>query len=112
MYWQPEYECIGRQRLEQIQLERLQSTLNRVSRNVPFYRKKFEDLDIDPYDLGCLEDVRRLPFTTKDDLRDNYPYGLFAVPLREVVRLQATSGTTGKPIVVGYTRSDINKWSD
>lgn len=111
MFFEQQYECMAREDLEQLQLERLQSTLNRVSRNVPFYREKFEEMDIDPYDFAGLEDVQRLPFTTKQDIRDNYPYGLFAVPLREVVRLQSSSGTTGKPTVVGYTSSDVRKWS-
>ncbi|MDY7001086.1 MAG: phenylacetate--CoA ligase [Thermodesulfobacteriota bacterium] len=111
MYHDPEHECMDRGRLEQLQLERLQSTLNRVARNVPFYRRKFEELDIDPDGFLSLEDVRKLPFTTKADLRDNYPYGMFAVPLREVVRLHASSGTTGKAVVVGYSKNDIKKWA-
>jgi phenylacetate-CoA ligase len=112
MYWEKDFECMGREGLEQLQLERLQSTLNRVSRNVPFYREEFEQLDIDPGLFQSLDDLRRLPFTTKQDIRDNYPYGLFAVPLREVVRLHSSSGTTGKATVVGYTRNDIKRWSD
>lgn len=112
MYWEPEHETKGREELEQLQLERLQSTLHRVYLNVPFYRKKFDELGIDPDDFTSLEDVRKLPFTTKDDLRDNYPYGLFAVPLREVVRIHASSGTTGMSTVVGYTRNDIKTWSN
>ena len=82
MYWQPESECMDREELEQLQLERLESTLNRVYRNVPFYRKKFDEIKFNPDDLRSLDDLGRLPFTTKNDLRDNYPYGLFAVPLR------------------------------
>jgi phenylacetate-CoA ligase len=112
MYWQSEYECMERGELELLQLERLQATLNRVARNVPLYRKRFADLGIDPYDVQSLEDVKRLPFTTKDDLRQNYPYGLFAVPLRDVVRMQASTGTTGKPTVVGYTSGDVRRWSE
>ncbi len=111
MYFDPEYERMDRATLEGVQLERLQSTLNRVARNVPLYRRRFEDLGIDPDDFRSLDDVRRLPFTSKTDLRENYPYGLFAVPLREVVRLQASSGTTGKPTVVGYTRNDVRRWA-
>ena len=101
MFWQIEYECMERGELELLQLERLQATLNRVARNVPLYRKRFAELGIDPYDVQSLEDVKRLPFTTKDDLRQHYPYGLFAVPLRDVVRMQASTGSTGKPTVVG-----------
>lgn len=112
MFWQQDKECMEREELQQLQLERLQSTLNRVSRNVPFYRGKFEELDIDPDEFLSLEDIQRLPFTSKQDIRDNYPYGLFAVPLREVVRLQSSSGTTGKPTVVGYTRNDVRRWAD
>ncbi len=112
MYWQKDKETMDREELKQLQLERLQATLNRVARNVPFYRTKFQELGIEPYDFTRLEDLRSLPFTTKTDIRENYPYGLFAVPLREVVRLHASSGTTGKPTVVGYTRNDIARWSD
>ena len=112
MYWEAVSECMSRDELEQLQLERLQATILRVYMNVPFYRKKFEELAIDPDSFRSLNDLSKLPFTTKDDLRDNYPYGFFAVPLREVVRLQASSGTTGKPTVVGYTRNDIKIWSN
>ena len=112
MYWEAEYETLGREELEQLQLERLQATISRVYLNVPFYRKKFDELGIDPDGFRSLDDVRKLPFTTKNDLRDNYPYGLFAVPLREVVRIHASSGTTGLSTVVGYTRNDIKTWSN
>ncbi len=112
MYWQPECECMDREELEQLQLERLESTLNRVYRNVSFYRKKFDEIGFNPDDLRALADLRKLPFTTKQDLRDNYPYGLFAVPLREVVRVHASSGTTGMSTVVGYSRNDIRTWSN
>jgi phenylacetate-CoA ligase len=111
MYWEQDKECISREDLAQLQLERLQSTLYRVATHVPFYRRKFKELDISPEDIASLEDLRRLPFTTKQDLRDNYPYGLFAVPLREVVRIHASSGTTGQATVVGYTHNDIKNWS-
>jgi phenylacetate-CoA ligase len=112
MYWEPEYECMEREEIVQLQLERLQSTMNRVYRNVPFYRAKFDGLGIDPDDFRSLDDFRKLPFTTKDDLRENYPYGMFAIPLREVVRVHASSGTTGTWTVVGYTRNDIKNWSN
>jgi len=112
MYWEPENECMSREDLAQLQLERLEATLNRVYMNVPFYRRKFDELKIDIDSLRSLDDLRRLPFTTKDDLRDNYPYGLFAVPLREVVRIHASSGTTGSVTVVGYTRNDLKTWSN
>ena len=112
MYWEPDSECMHREEIEQLQLERLQATLNRVYGRVPFYRKKFDEMGIGPEDVGSLADLARLPFTTKDDLRDNYPYGFFAVPMREVVRIHASSGTTGTPTVVGYTRNDIRTWSN
>ena len=112
MYWQQENECMDRKELEQLQLERLESTLNRVYLNVPYYRKKFDDAGVNLDDLRSLSDLRKLPFTVKSDLRDNYPYGLFAVPLREVVRVHASSGTTGMSTVVGYTRNDIKTWSN
>lgn len=112
MYWQQESECMDREELEQLQLERLESTLNRVYLNVPFYRKQFDAIGFNPDDLKSLDDLRKLPFTTKNDLRENYPYGLFAVPLREVVRVHASSGTTGMSTVVGYTQNDIKTWSN
>jgi phenylacetate-CoA ligase len=112
MYWQQEFECMDREELKQLQLERLEAALSRVYMNVPFYRKKFDEAGIDPDEFRSLEDLRKLPFTTKNDLRDSYPYGLFAVPLREVVRIHASSGTTGMSTVVGYTKNDLKTWSD
>jgi len=112
MYWEPDNECMHREEIEQLQIERLQATLNRVYGRVPFYRKKFDEMGIGPEEVGSLADLARLPFTTKDDLRDNYPYGFCAVPMREVVRIHASSGTTGTPTVVGYTRNDIRTWSN
>jgi phenylacetate-CoA ligase len=102
---------MDRAELAQLQLERLQETLARVARNVPLYRKRFAEHDIDPETFADVADLRRLPFTTKADLREAYPYGLFAVPLRDVVRLHASSGTSGKPVVAGYTRNDVKTWS-
>jgi len=112
MYWEPDKECMDREELKQLQLEQLQATLSRVYMNVPFYHRKFNELGIDPDEVRSLDDLRKLPFTTKNDLRDNYPYGLFAVPLREVVRIHASSGTTGMSTVVGYTKNDIKTWSN
>jgi len=112
MYWQPDCECMDREELQHLQLERLASTLSRVCGSVPFYREKFDEIKFNPGDLRSLDDLGKLPFTTKNDLRDNYPYGLFAIPLREVVRVHASSGTTGKSTVVGYSRNDINTWSN
>ncbi len=102
MYWEPQRECMSRSDLEQLQLERLQSTLYRVGTQVPFYRELFGKLKINYDSFQSIADLARLPFTTKQDLRDNYPYGLFAVPLREVVRIHSSSGTTGLATVVGY----------
>ena len=112
MYWEAVKECMSKEDLEQLQLEMLQSTLSRVYMNVPFYKRKFDELQIDPDDFRSLDDLKKLPFTTKEDLRNSYPYGMFAVPLREVVRVQASSGTTGMPTVVGYTKNDIKNWSN
>ncbi|PID72687.1 MAG: phenylacetate--CoA ligase [Desulfobulbus propionicus] len=112
MYWEQERECMGREDLEQLQLERLQSTLYRVGTHVPFYRKKFDELKFNYDDVRSLEDIRQLPFTEKQDLRSNYPYGLFAVPLRDVVRVHSSSGTTGLATVVGYSKNDIKNWSN
>jgi phenylacetate-CoA ligase len=112
MIWDKENECMNREELSQVQLERLQSTIHRVYRNVPFYRKVFDKHGIDPDSFSSLEDITKIPFTTKDDLRENYPYGLFAVPLREVVRIHTSSGTTGMPIVVGYTKNDLKIWTE
>jgi phenylacetate-CoA ligase len=112
MTWQPDVERMDREELEQLQLERLEATINRVYRNVPFYRKRFDELGFDPDSLRSMADLRRLPFTTKRDFRDNHPYGLFAVPLRDVVRVHASSGTTGLATAVGYTRNDLKTWAD
>ncbi len=104
-------ERIDREDLEQIQVERLQATLNRACQNVAFYRESFERLGIDIGAIKSLADLAELPFTTKDDLRASYPYGMFAVPLKDIVRIHSTSGTTGKPVIVGYTASDIAVWA-
>jgi phenylacetate-CoA ligase len=112
MYWQKDQECLPRPALEKLQLERLKHTLCRVAGNVPFYRNKFTELKLKPEKMTALEELREYPFTTKQDLRDNYPYGLFAVPLRDVVRIHSSSGTTGIATVVGYSRNDISTWSD
>jgi phenylacetate-CoA ligase len=101
-----------REDLEAIIYRRLKATLERVYANVPFYRKQFEENDITPNDIESLEDMRRIPFTTKDDLRKNYPFGMFSVPMDNVVRIHASSGTTGQPTVVGYTARDVSTWAD
>ncbi len=112
MYWNKSYECMPREQLKELQLERLKKMVSRIYHNVPFYRNKFQEVGMIPEDVKTLSDLQKLPFTTKVDLRDNYPYGLFTVPLEQIVRIHASSGTTGKPTVVGYTRNDIVTWSE
>jgi len=111
-YWQPKLELMERVELEDLQLQRLKSVARKVYDNVPFYHNKFKEAGVAPEDIQSLKDLTRLPTTRKQDLRENYPFGLFAVPLDEVVRVHASSGTTGKPTVVGYTAKDIETWSD
>ena len=111
MIFDIEYETMPREALESIQLRRLQTTLERVNATVPFYQERFKEAEILPSDINSLEDLQKIPFTTKQDLRDNYPFGMFAVPMDNVVRIHASSGTTGQPTVVGYTARDINTWS-
>lgn len=108
--WDPLHECLERKDLERLQLERLRTTLERVAK-VPCYQEKFKRADVSSDDIHALDDLAKLPFTTKEDLRQNYPYGMFAVPMRDVVRIHSSSGTTGKPTVVGYSRKDLNDWS-
>ena len=111
MIWAKE-ETLSRAELEAIQLSRLKETVRRVWEKVPPYRKKMEERGVRPEDITSLADLRRLPFVTKTDLRDNYPFGLFAVPREELVRVHASSGTTGKPTVVGYTQKDLDTWTE
>ncbi|WP_287152779.1 phenylacetate--CoA ligase [Candidatus Solincola tengchongensis] len=110
-YFNP-VEVLERERLEELQLQRLRETVDRLYEKVPFYRKKLDEVGYRPGDIRDLSDLKKLPFTTKDDLRENYPFGLFAVPMRDIVRIHASSGTTGKPTVVGYTANDIRVWAD
>lgn len=110
--WDPLYECMAREDIGQLQLERMQAALNRVYKNVVHYRRVFTDISFVPEDFQSLDELKRLPFSTREDLRVNYPYGMFAVPLREVVRIHSASGTTVKPIVVGYTKNDIRTWAN
>lgn len=112
MIWNEHYECMSRDEMNEVQSKRLREMVERVYFNVPFYRKKMQDIGIEPYDIKGICDLHKLPFTTKQDLRDNYPYNLFAVPLSEVVRLHASSGTTGNPTVVAYTRRDLSTWAE
>jgi phenylacetate-CoA ligase len=110
--WNRHFECMGRDELGRIQSERLLETVERAYFNVPYYRQKMQEAGLGPESIQSITDLHKLPFTTKSDLRDNYPFGLFAVPMSEIVRLHASSGTTGKPTVVGYTRRDISTWSE
>ena len=112
MIWNEFIETADRERLTRIQDERFAGMIERIYFNVPFYRKKFQELGLGPQDIRGINQLSKLPFTLKDDLRDNYPFGLFTLPQSEVVRLHASSGTTGKPTVVGYSRNDIQIWSE
>ena len=112
MIWNEQYETMDREQLQALQASRLQQTVARVYERVPFYRELFDRHKVKPGDIKRLEDVCKLPFTTKEALRDNYPFNLFAVPMKKVVRLHASSGTTGKPTVVGYSRQDIETWAE
>jgi phenylacetate-CoA ligase len=112
MIWNEFIECMDRERLTKLQGERLHAMVERLYYNVPFYRKKFQENGIEPGDIKSIDQLKHLPFTLKQDLRDNYPFGMFAVPQTEVVRLHASSGTTGRPTVVGYTRRDLETWSE
>ncbi len=111
MYWDKENETMSREKLRELQFKRLKSTVERTYNNVPFYKKLMNEHGFRPGDLHSLDDLKHLPFTTKQDLRDNYPFNLFAVPMDQVVRVHASSGTTGKPTVVGYTKADIEMWA-
>jgi phenylacetate-CoA ligase len=103
---------MDRKGISRVQSERLRETVERVYFNVPYYRNKMQEAGLGPESIQTIDDIVKLPFTTKQDLRDNYPFGLFAVPMSEIVRVHASSGTTGKPTVVGYTRNDISTWSE
>jgi len=112
IYWNMARECMSRDEMNRLQSERLAKTVKRMYFNVPHYREKMQKRGIEPEDIKSVEDLSKLPFTTKQDLRDTYPYGMFAVPLSEVIRIHASSGTTGRKTVVGYTRKDIDTWSE
>lgn len=109
---QPQLEAMNREELELLQLERLQSTLTRAYRQVKFYRRRFEEHGLKPEDIREVRDLARLPCTTREDLSENYPYGLFAVPLRDIVRIVSSPGTTDRPLVVGYTAQDVKLWQE
>lgn len=110
--WNPEYECMNMEQKRELQGARLRKTVKHVYKNVPFYKNKMDEKGILPGDIKSIDDLNNLPFTYKEDLRDNYPYGMFAVPMNEIVRIHASSGTTGKRTVVGYAREDIDIWAE
>ena len=112
MIWNKEAECMSDDNREILQLKRLKSAVKNAYENVPYYRKRFNEMNITPDDINTLKDIEKLPFTTKDDLRDAYPFEMFAVPRKEIVEVHTSSGTTGKPTVSGYTRGDIEIWSE
>lgn len=112
MYWDREVECMERGQMHRLQSVRLQRMVRHVYENSTFYRKKFDEMGLQPGDIQSIDDISKLPFTVKQDLRDHYPFGLMAVPMDEIVRLHASSGTTGNPIVAGYTRNDLSVWAE
>ncbi len=112
MYWNESIECMDRDQLREIQSRRLKKIVSYCYHNTPFYRKKFQEMDLSPDDINGVEDLHKLPFTNKTDLRDTYPFGLAAVPMSQIVRIHASSGTTGKPVVVLYTRKDLAMWTE
>ena len=112
MIHNPAIECMSREEMRKLQTERLKNTVKTCYEKVPFYRKKFDEMGLKPEDIQSLEDITKLPFTTKYDLRDEYPFGLNAVPMDQIVRIHASSGTTGKPVVGTYTAKDIENWAE
>ena len=112
MFFQKDIETLPREEIEKIQLERLKHQVQYCMDNVPFYHKRLTEAGVTADKIKTLSDIQYIPYTTKTDIRDNYPFGLFAKPMKEIVRIHASSGTTGKPTVVGYTRNDLNNWSD
>ena len=112
MFWEKERETMDRKSLENLQVELLRENIDYAYKNVPFYKKKFDEYGITKESIKTIEDIRKLPFTTKIDFRDNYPFGLLARPMKEIVRIHSSSGTTGKPTVVAYTKKDLKTWAD
>ena len=112
MIWNPNKECMSREQMRELQGKRLHKIVEYVYHHVPFYRNKLQEMDLSPDDIRTIDDIVKLPFTTKKDLRDNYPFGLQAAPADEIIRIHSSSGTTGNPAIVGYTRKDISVWSE
>jgi len=112
MIWNEKYECMSRKEMDDLQLNRLKALVQRVYDKVPFYKSSFDKAGVKPSHIKSLADLSKLPFITKYDLRDNYPFKMFAVPMKDIVRIHSSSGTTGKPVVAGYTRNDIETWAE
>ena len=112
MIWNPKRECMSRDEMQTLQSERLKKQVKRVYENVTYYHDKMKAIGLEPGDIGGIEDIHKLPFTTKDDFREQYPYGMFAVPKEKIIRFHASSGTTGKPKLVGYTKNDLSMWKE
>jgi phenylacetate-CoA ligase len=110
--WNEEFEAMPRQDMSLLQGQRLKTLVERVANTSSFYKKKFAEAGVSPNQINSIEDITKLPFTSKEELRYNYPWGMFTVPLKEVVRIHASSGTTGKPVVGGYTRADLKMWEE
>ena len=108
----PKIECMSRDEMAALQSERLVDVVKRVYENVPFYRRKMQQRGVEPGDIRSIEDIDKLPFTTKEDLRDNYPFGLLAIPMSDVARVQGTSGTTGKLTIAPYSQKDVDVWGE
>lgn len=112
MIWNEKAECMARSDIEELQLKKLQKTVKYAFDNIPYYNKKYSDAGLFPEDIELLSDIRKIPFTTKDDLRSSYPFGMFAVDKKKIVEIHSSSGTTGKPVVSGYTKGDLDNWSE
>ena len=112
MFWNEQIETMDRADLERLQLERLKKLVDYCYNRVPFYRKRLDEAGVTADKIKTLSDIQYIPYTTKDDIRDTYPFGLFAVDKKEIVRIHASSGTTGNPTVVGYTKNDMNMWTE
>ena len=112
MFWNEEIETMSRQDLEELQLKKLQATVKRAFEKIPYYNKRYSEVEVYPEDIETLKDIEKLPFITKDDLRESYPFGLFAVDIKDIKELHSSSGTTGKPVVSGYTEKDLDTWAE
>ena len=112
MFWDEKAECMSREEIEELQLRKLQATVKRAFDKVPFYNKKYTECEVFPEDIETLKDIEKLPILTKDDLRASYPFGLFAVDQKDIVEVHSSSGTTGKPVVSGYTKKDLDIWAE